>query len=93
MELFSVGLWIAGAGLIILAVFQARGPFSRMTELDRLAENSRRYDSWRGGRRPNAEDSTSSADIMRQMLRRRVLLWTAVAGAGVLLILAGFAIR
>lgn len=86
-------LWIGGALLIVLAVFQARGPFSRMAELDRLADNSRRYDSWRGGRRGDDDAETTGADIMRQMLRRRVLLWAAVAGAGMLLILAGFAVR
>ncbi len=92
MELVSLALWIGGAVLIILAVFQARGPFSRMTELDRLAENARRYDNWRGGRRATSGEETG-ADIMRQMLRRRVITWAAVAGVGFVLILAGFAIR
>jgi hypothetical protein len=89
----SLALWILGAVLIVIAVFQARGPFTRMSELDRLAENARRYDNWRGGRRAGADEGTTGAEIMRQMLRRRVLLWAAVAGAGGLLILAGFAVR
>lgn len=86
-------LWIGGALLIVVAVIGARGPFSRMAELDRLADNARRYDSWRGGRRGGDEGETTGADVMRQLLRRRVLLWAAVAGAGLLLILAGFAVR
>jgi hypothetical protein len=93
MEMVSIGLWIAGAILVIVAVFQARGPFSRLSELDRLADNARRYDSWRGSRRAGDDQPTTGADIMRQLLRRRVLLWAAVAGAGVLIILAGFAVR
>jgi hypothetical protein len=30
---------------------------------------------------------------MRQVLRRRLLIWGAVAAAGVVLVIAGFAIR
>ena len=94
MELVSLALWLGGVGLIVLAVFQARGPFTRMSELERLAQNARRYDSWRGGRRTAAEEGgTSGADIMRDMLRRRVLIWAAVAAAGVALVVAGFVIR
>ena len=59
----------------------------------RLAENSRRYDAWRGGSRTAAEPGTTGADVMRQMLRRQVLLWAGVAVAGVVLVVAGFAIR
>jgi hypothetical protein len=93
MELISVALWIAGALLIVFAVFQARGPFSRMSELDQLSDNARRYDRWRGGRRATSDEGTTGADIMREMLRRRVLLWAIVAIVGGLLILAGFAVR
>jgi hypothetical protein len=93
METVSIVLWIAGAILIIVAVFQARGPFSRMSELDRLADNARRYDNWRGSRRAGDDEPTTGAEIMRHMLRRRVLLWAAVAGVGLLLIVAGFAVR
>jgi len=64
-----------------------------MNELDRLAENARRYESWRGGRSSGAADETTGADVMRQMLRRRVVTWTIVGAAGVALIVAGFVIR
>ncbi len=89
----SMALWIAGVVLIVVAVLQARGPYQRMAELDRLAENARRYDSWRGGRRMSADEATTGADVMRQLLRRRLLLWAAIAGVGVLLVVAGFALR
>ena len=65
-----------------------------MSELDRLADNARRYDSWRGGRSTTpADDEKTGADVMRGLLRRQVYMWTAVGVVGVLLIVAGFAIR
>ena len=94
MSLVNVALWIGGLVLIVIAVFAGRGPYRRMMELDRLSENARRYDSWRGGRAaPEGESQTTGADLMRSLLRRRVLMWGAVAVAGAVLILAGFAIR
>ena len=85
-------LWVAGAALLAVAVWRARAPLARMNELDRLAENARRYDSWRGGRNSGAEETTG-ADVMRQMLRRQVVTWTIVGAAGAALIVAGFVIR
>ena len=76
-----------------VAVWRARPPLARMNELDRLAENARRYDSWRGGRASGGESETTGADVMRQMLRRQVVIWTIVGAAGVALIVAGFVIR
>ena len=64
-----------------------------MSELDRLAENARRYDSWRGVRSSGAADETTGADVMRSMLRRQVMIWAIVGTAGVALIVAGFVIR
>jgi hypothetical protein len=63
-----------------------------MTELDRLAENAKRYDGWRGNRAPDG-DGTTGADVMREMLRRQVVVWGVVALVGVVLIVAGFAVR
>ena len=65
-----------------------------MKELDRLAENAKRYDSWRGGSRSTAADGErTGADEMRDMMRRQVLTWAAVAVVGIVLIVAGFAVR
>jgi hypothetical protein len=64
-----------------------------MGELDRLAENARRYESWRGGRSAGGPGETTGADVMRALLRRQVLTWTAVGGVGILLVVAGFVIR
>ncbi len=90
----NIALWIAGLALVGLAVWRVRAPFTRMGELDRLSENARRYDSWRGGRgAPGMDDETTGADVMRALMRRQVTLWTAVGLAGVILIVGGFAIR
>ena len=89
----NVVLWVSGAVLLAVAIWRVRAPFARMSELDRLAENARRYDSWRGGRGGDAGSETTGADVMRQMLRRQVLVWTIVGAAGVALIVAGFVVR
>jgi hypothetical protein len=90
----NVLLWLGGIVLLAVAIWRVRPPLSRMNELDRLAENARRYDSWRGGSRLTAADGdTTGADVMRQMLRRQVLMWAAVGVVGVVLIVAGFAVR
>jgi hypothetical protein len=64
-----------------------------MSELDRLAENARRYESWRGGRSTGGTDETTGADVMRALLRRQILIWTAVGAAGIVLLIVGFAVR
>ena len=91
--MINVALWAAGIFLVALALWRVRVPWERMRELDRLAENARRYESWRGGRNAGVGDETTGADVMRQLLRRQVSVWIGVGILGVLLILAGFAIR
>jgi hypothetical protein len=86
-------LWLVGAALVAVAVWRIRRPYARLAELDRLAENARRYESWRGVRGGAGEDRTTGADVMRQLLRRELIVWTAVGVAGVVLVFAGFAIR
>ncbi len=90
----NIALWLLGAALIGLALLRVRAPFARMSELDRLAENARKYESWRGGRNsPAAGHEVTGADIMRQLLRRQVYRWAGVGIVGVVLVVAGFAIR
>jgi hypothetical protein len=90
----SIVLWLAGFVLLALGIAKAAGPFGRMQELDRLADNARRYDSWRGGSRLTAADNErTGADEMRDVMRRRTLTWAGVAGLGIVLIVAGFAIK
>lgn len=92
--MINVVLWIAGIVLIVIAALRARAPFARMSDLDRLADNARRYDSWRGGRNARAAgDQTSGAAVMRQLLRRQVYLWVGLGIVGVILIITGFVVR
>lgn len=91
----NVVLWVVGVVLVGVAIWRIRAPLGRMNELDRLAQNAARYDSWRGGsRRTAAEDGErTGADEMRDMLRRQVLIFAALGILGVVLIFAGFAVR
>ena len=65
-----------------------------MNELDRLAENAREYESWRGASRLTAADGErTGADEMRDMMHRQVYTWAGVAVAGGVLLAAGFLVR
>jgi hypothetical protein len=88
----NVALWLVGGVMVAIGLWRIRPPLARVAELDRLAENAKRYDSWRGNRAPEG-DRTSGADVMREMLRRQIIVWGAVAALGVALIVAGFAVR
>ena len=89
----SVVLWTVGLVLLALGIVKIAAPFGRMQELDRLADNSRRYEAWRGGTRGSDQSGTTGADVMRQMLRRQVLMWSGVAASGIALLVAGFVVR
>jgi len=92
--LINIVLWLVGFVLLALGIAKAAGPFGKMQELDRLAENAKRYDSWRGGSHLTAADNErTGSDEMRDIMRRRALTWGAVAVAGVVFVIAGFAVR
>jgi hypothetical protein len=89
--MLNIALWVVGAAILAIGLWRYRQPRARLTELDRLAENAKRYDNWRGNRLP--EDETTGADVMREMLRKQVITWSVVVVLGIALILIGFAIR
>ena len=90
----DVVLWVLGATAILLAAWRIQPPIARMSELDRLADNAKRYESWRGGSRTAAGGGEKSgADVMRDILRRQVYTWLGVGAVGVLLVIGGFFIR
>ncbi len=92
--MINIVLWLAGVVLVIGAVWRVRTPFARLGELDRLAENARRYDSWRGGRSATAAGGErTGADEMRDLLRRQVYIWTGAGIVGIILLIAGFAVH
>lgn len=90
--MINLVLWLAGAAMVAIAIWRIRRPYARLAELDQLADNARRYESWRGGRSAPTDGKTG-ADVMRQLLRRELTVWTAVGVLGVVLVFSGFAIR
>ena len=93
--MINIALWALGIGAIALAIWKIRVPLARKSELDRLADNAKRYESWRGGSRTAAGSGSekTGADVMRDLLRRQVYLWAAVGAVGVVLLIAGFVVR
>ncbi len=92
--LINIFLWALGFLLLAVAIWSIRRPLAGVSELDRLAENAKRYESWRGvGSPPAGAPEETGADVMRAMLRRQVLIWLGVGGLGVVLIVLGFVIR
>jgi hypothetical protein len=91
----SIVFWAVGIALIAIAVVRARTPFARMGELDQLASNAQRYESWRGGSSRTAAGGgeRTGADEMKDILRRQVYLWAGVGVVGVLLVVGGFLYR
>jgi hypothetical protein len=89
----NIILWAAGIVLVVLAAWRVRAPFTRMTELDQLADNARRYESWRGGRTSGGPGGRTGADEMRDILRRQVYTWVGAGILGIIMIVAGFAIH
>jgi hypothetical protein len=90
----SLGLLFVGVVLIGLAVYNIRLPLSRLREMNYLADNARRYESWRGGSRTAAgATQDSSAALLRAMLRRQLLWWLGLGVAGFALVIGGFVIR
>lgn len=86
-----LGILLIGAGIIAIAVgaLQMRGPRARIRQLDQTAADLARYEAWRGKRGGVEADGPTGADIMREQMRQRVMLWAAVAGVGVALVVVG----
>jgi hypothetical protein len=90
MGTLSVGLWIIGALLVAVGYTRARGPWARYQALKEQDANIARYDAWRGGVR---DTGLTGASVAMQILRRQAQLGAATAIVGVVLIVAGFAVR
>jgi len=91
--LLNLVLWAGGVALLVLGVMRVRGPLARYRDLQATRTNLMRYDDWRGNRRRPEPGGRTGADVMLDLLRRRALLWGAVAVVGVVVIVAGFAVR
>ncbi len=94
--LINLILWLAGVILIVAGVMGLRRPLARYRELQAVDANVQRYDAWRGGSRTAAGGGlggATGADVMRHQLRSQVMRWGALVVAGVVVVIAGFAIR
>ena len=92
MSVVNVVLWVAGVALIALGWQRARGPWNRYQALREQDANVSRYEAWRGGVRTH-DDGPTGASVAMSMLRRQAQTGAAIAIAGVVLVVLGFAIR
>ena len=90
MGTLSVLLWVVGAVLVVVGYRRARGPWARYQALKEQDANIARYDAWRGGVRDSGQ---TGASVAMEILRRQAQLGAAIAGVGIVLIVAGFALR
>lgn len=92
MTVIGIVLVAAGIVAIIVAALQIRGPLGRIRQLDQTEANLARYESWRGKKVGVEADGPTGADIMRQQMRKQVMLWGGLAGVGVASIVIGLVI-
>lgn len=86
MPLLNLALIAAGVVLIAAGFLRARGPWARYRALQQQEANIARYESWRGGLR---DEGPTGASVAMAMFRRQARDGALVAGAGVVLVLAG----
>lgn len=89
MTLSGILLIAVGIIAIVVGVLRMRGPLARIRQLDATAANLDRYEAWRGKNTGVEADGPTGADIMRQQMRQRLVLWAAVSGVGIVLVVAG----
>jgi len=89
MGVLNLVLWAAGAGLIVIGVARARGPWARYQALREQDANVARYERWRGGLR---DDGATGASVAMQVLRRQARNGALIAAAGAALFVGGFAV-
>ena len=88
--ILTLGLLVAGAALTAVGFVRARAPWIRYQALKAQDANIARYEAWRGGLR---DDGPTGASVAMEILRKQVRDGAAVAGVGILLAIAGFALR
>jgi len=89
MDIVGLVLIIGGIAAIAVGALRVRGPLATIRRLDQTEANLARYETWRGRRTGVDADGPTGADEMRAQMRQRVLLWSAVIGAGVVAIVLG----
>jgi hypothetical protein len=90
MGIVQIVLLVVGAGLIVLGVTRARGPYQRYMALREQDANVARYEAWRGGVR---SDGKTGASIAMQVLRRQAQIGGGIVIAGVVVVIIAFVVR
>ena len=89
MEALSIVLIAGGVIAVIVGTLQMRGPLATIRRLDEAQANIDRYETWRGKQTGPQADGPTGADEMRAQMRQRLILWGALAGAGVVSVFVG----
>jgi hypothetical protein len=85
---------VAGGALaIILGILRIRGPLATIRRLDATEADLARYEAWRGRSTAVEADGPTGADIMRDQMRQRVVMWGAVVAGGAVAVVAGLILR
>ena len=84
LALLGIGLALVGVGYL-----RARAPWARYQALKAQEANIARYESWRGGLRDSGK---TGASVAMEVLRGQVRNAGIVAGAGVVIAVAGLLI-
>jgi hypothetical protein len=87
-----LNLVLVGGGIVLVVVgyVRARAPWNRYQALKAHDENIARYEAWRGGLR---DSGPTGASVAMEILRRQARLGALVAGMGIVLVVAGLALR
>jgi hypothetical protein len=88
--LVGIGLVVVGAALTALGFVRARGPWARYQALRAEDANVARYEAWRGGLR---DSGTTGASVAMAVLRKQARDGALIALAGIVLAVAGIALR
>ena len=90
MGLLNLALIVAGVALIVVGALRARGPYQRYMALKDQDANIARYETWRGGSRP---ESRTGASVAMDLLRRQAQIGAGIVIAGIVLVVVGFVLR
>ena len=89
MSIPGLVLVVVGAGLLLVGLSRARGPWSRYQALREQDANIARYEAWRGGLR---DSGTTGASVAMAVLRRQARDGAIIAAAGAALVIAGLVV-
>jgi len=85
----NIALWVVGLALVAVGYQRGRGPWSRYQGLKVQDANVARYEAWRGGLRDGGQ---TGASVAMAVLRTQVRNAALIAGVGMVLVIAGFAL-